>query len=211
MRSFTFLQAVVVRVEDLLGLLDVDLAGRVLGPRQYGQPLDVVARQRVVGGRRVHPAEAVQLLQRVLLDVLRHAGGFDLLLQLLDILLGLVLIAQLLLDGLHLLAQVVVALRLLDGVLHLALNLVAKLLDLDLLGEMAVQLLKARLHVGGLKQFLPLGRREERQARRDEVGEPRCLLDIDGDGLQVVRQRRRRGDDLAELADHISLQRLELG
>ncbi len=205
------LEAVMVGVEDLLRLLDVDLAGGVLGPRQNGEPLDVVAREGVVRRGGIHAAEAAELLERVLLDLLRHAGRFDLFFELLDVLLGLVGVAELLLDGLHLLAEVVVTLRLLDGVLHLALNLVAKLLDLDLLGEMAVQLFEPRLDVGSLEQFLPLGRCEERQAGGDEVGEPRRFLDIDGDGLQVVRQGRRRGDDLAELADDIALQGLELG
>jgi hypothetical protein len=69
-------------------------------------------------------------------------GGFDLLAQLLDLALALVLLAQLLLDGLHLLAQIVVALRLLHLVLHLGLDLGAQLLHLDLLGQVLVQQLQ---------------------------------------------------------------------
>ena len=48
------LQLVVILVEDLLGLADVDLGAGALGPRQHRQPLDVVARERVVGGHGRH-------------------------------------------------------------------------------------------------------------------------------------------------------------
>ena len=70
------------------------------------------------------------------------------LLQLFDVALAFVLLAQFLLDGLHLLAQVVLALRLLHVVLHFGLDLVAKLLDFQLLGQMLVDLLQAHAHVG---------------------------------------------------------------
>ena len=78
-----------------------------------------------------------KLLESLFLDVFGHAGGFDLLAQLLDLALAFVLLAQLLLDGLELFAQVVVALRLLHLVLHLGLDLGAQLLHLDLFGQMA--------------------------------------------------------------------------
>ena len=136
------LQLVVILVENLPGLADIDLRARALGPGQHRQPLDVVAGERVVGGHGRHARQPRQLLQRLLLHVFGHAGGFDLLAQLLDVALALVLLAQLLLDGLHLLAQVVVALRLLHLVLHLGLDLGAQLLHLDLLGQQLVQLLQ---------------------------------------------------------------------
>ena len=135
-------QLVVVLVENLLGLADVDLRAGALGPGQHGQPLDVVAGERVVGGHGRHAREPRELLQGLFLHVFRHAGGFDLLAQLVDLALALVLLAQFLLDGLELLAQVVVALRLLHLVLHLGLDLGAQLLHLDLLGQMLVQQLQ---------------------------------------------------------------------
>ena len=136
------LQLVVVLVQNLLRFANVDLRARTLGPGQHRKPLDVVARQRVVGRHRRHARQPRQLLQRLLLHVLRHARGIDLLAQLVDLALALVLLAQLLLDRLHLLAQIVVALRLLHLVLHLGLDLGAQLLHLDLLGQMLVQQLK---------------------------------------------------------------------
>ena len=71
------LEVVVVVVEDLLGLLDVDLGLRALVPGQRHQPVEVGAGHGVLGGRGRHLGEAVQLAQGLLLDVLRHARGFS--------------------------------------------------------------------------------------------------------------------------------------
>ena len=186
------LQAVVVLVEDLLRLQDVHLAGGRLRPRQHRQPLDIVARQRVVRRHRVHPAQPPKLLQRVLLHLLGHAGGFDLLLQLGNVLLRVVQVAQLLLDRLQLLAQIVVALRGLHRILHLGLDLVAQLLHLQLLRQVLVDALQPRGNVRRLQQLLLVGGGQERQRRGDKVRQPPRLLDVDRDGLQIVRERRRR-------------------
>ena len=180
------LQVVVVLVQDLLRLRDVHFAARALGPRQHRQPLDVVAGQRVVGRHRRHAREPVQLLGRLFLHVLRHAGGFDLLAQLLDILLALVHFAEFLLDRLHLLAQVVVALRLLHLVLHLGLDLVAQLLDLKLLRQVLVDPLHAGDDVRGLQQLLLLRRRQKRQRGGNEVHQPARIFDVQRDRLQLV-------------------------
>ena len=107
-----------VRVQNLLRLGNVHGLRRTLGPRQHRKPLDVVARQRVVGGRGIHAAQAAQLLERILLDLIGHSGVFNLFLQIGDVFLGIVLVAELLLDRLHLLAKIIVALRLLHGILH---------------------------------------------------------------------------------------------
>ena len=97
--------------------------------------------------------KAREFLHGLLLHVLGHAGFFDLLAQVFDFALALVLLAQLLLDGLHLLAQVVVALRLLDLVLHLALDLGAKLLDLQFLGQVLGKQLQPCGNARGFKQL----------------------------------------------------------
>ena len=153
--------------------------------------------------------EARELLQRLLLHVLGHAGGFDLLAQLFDLALALVLLAQLLLDGLHLLAQVVVALRLLHLVLHLGLDLGAQLLHLDLLGQVLVELLQALDDAGRFQQLLLVVGGEERQRRGDKIDQAARLFDVGGNGPQLVGQRRRLGDNLLELADHVAHQRFD--
>ncbi len=157
------LEVVVILVENLPGLGDVHFAARRFRPGQNREPLNVVARERVVGGHGRHARKAVELFQRLFLGLLGHTGGFDLFAQLFDILLALVLFAELLLDGLHLLAQIVVALRLLDLVLHFGLNLVAQLLDFELLGQMLVDPLQTHRNIGSFEELLLVGGRQERQ------------------------------------------------
>ena len=82
------LEAVVVLVEDLLGALDVPDLPRRLLPRHRQQPVDVVAGDRGLRRHRRHPFEALQLGEGLLLDLLRHAGGLDLLGEFLELLLG---------------------------------------------------------------------------------------------------------------------------
>ena len=205
------LQVVVIQVENLLRLGNVDFAAGGLGPRQHRQPLDVVAGERVVGSHGRHPREPVELLGGFLLHLVRHACGFDLLPQLLDVLLALVQLADLLLDGLQLFAQVVIALRLLHLVLHFGLDLVAQLLDFGFLGQMLVDALHAQHHIGRFQQFLLVGGRQERQRGSDEVDQASGIFDIQRDGLQLVGERGRGGDDLLELGNHIPLQRFQLG
>ena len=200
-----------VLVKNRLGLADVNLTARGLRPGQDREPLDVVAGERIIGGHGRHALEPAKLLEGFLLGFLRHAGGFDLLAQILDVLLALVDIAEFLLDGLHLLAQVVIALRLLDLVLNLGLNLVAKLLDLELLGKVLVDALQARGDVGRFEQLLLVGGGEERERRGNKVNEAPRILDVHGDRLQLIRQSRRGRDDLLKLRKNVALQRLDFG
>ena len=90
-----------------------------------------------------HLRQPIELAQRFLLHQLRHAGGFDLLGELLDFLGLIVAFAELLLNRLHLLAQEVLALVLADFRLHLRLDLRAELEDLELLDENPVQVVHA--------------------------------------------------------------------
>ena len=128
-----------------------------------------------------------------------------------DVALPLVLLAQLLLDGLELLAQIVVALRLLHLVLHLGLDLGAQLLHLDLLGQELVQLLQPVHDARRFQQLLLLVRGEEGQRRCHKVHQPGRLIDVRGDRLQFVGKRRRLGNDLLKLPDDIPHQGFELG
>ena len=160
------LQIVVVGIEDLLGFQNVHFHARRFLPRQHRQPLDVVAREAVVGGHRRHARQPAQFLQGLFLHVVGHARRFNLLPQLLGVARGFVLLAQFLLDGLHLLAQVVLALRLLHAVLHFALDLVAQLLNFQLLGQVLVDLLQAHMNVGRLQHVLLVARWTATAARR---------------------------------------------
>ncbi len=175
-----------VGVEDLLRLQDVDLDARRLLPRQYREPLDVVAREAIIGGHRRHARQPAKFLQGFLLHLVRHAGGLNLLPQLLGITRGLVLLTQFFLDGLHLLAEVVLALRLLYAVLHFALDLVAQLLDFQLLRQMLIDFLQAHVDVRGFQHVLLVACRKRRQRRSDEVHHASGIFNISGDGRQFV-------------------------
>ncbi len=136
---------------------------------------------------------------------------FDLLAQVLHVALALVLLAQLLLDGLELLAQVVVALRLLHLVLHLGLDLGAQLLHLDLLGQELVQQFQPVHDTRRFQQQLLVVGGQEGQGRGHKIHQPGRFFDVRRDGPQLVGERGRFGDDLLELADHVAHQGLELG
>ena len=121
------LEAVMVRVEHLLRLLEVVLDLGALAPRDRQHPVEIVAHDRGFGRHRRHLAQLLQLGDRLVARLLGELGVLDLLLELGEIVLA-VLVAQLLLDRLHLLVQIVLAL----GLLHLALDARADaLLDLQ--------------------------------------------------------------------------------
>ncbi len=75
---------------------------------------------------------------------------------------------------------------------------------------MLVDALQADGDVGRFEQFLLVVRGEEGQGGGDEVRQAAGLFDVDRDGLQVVGECGRAGDDLLELADDVALQGLEL-
>ncbi len=124
-----------------------------------------------------------------------------LLAQLFDLALALVLLAELLLDGLHLLAKVVIALRLLNLVLDFVLDFGAELLDLNLLGQVGIDQFEPGGDAGGFQQKLLVIRSQERQRGGDKIDQAAGLLDVGGDGAQLVGEGGRLGYDLLELAD----------
>ena len=105
------LEPVVVLVEDLLRFDEVELLVVVGLPRQADEPVEVGADDAGLGRRLRHLLEPAELLERLLGDLLGHAGRGDLVLVLVDLGLHLVELAELLLDRLELLAQEVLALR----------------------------------------------------------------------------------------------------
>ena len=125
-------------------MMSISASVRLFQGRRH-QPVEVGA------GVTVYSAAAGDILERrsssrmrLLLDLLRHARGLDLLAQLVVLALLVVAFAELLLDGLHLLAQVVLALVLLQLGLDLALDLVADLQDLQVLDQHLVEPLEPR-------------------------------------------------------------------
>src|SRR5690606_18418434 len=117
------LEAGVLLVEDLLRLREIDVLLGPLRPGERDEPVEIRARDGVLGGGDGHARQAVELAHRLLADRLGHAGRLDLLAELLDLLLLLVVFAELLLDRLQLLAQEVLALVATDLGLDLRLDL----------------------------------------------------------------------------------------
>ena len=155
------LEAVVVLVEDLGGLLDVELVvGRDV-PRQADEPVDVGPDDADLGRGGRDPAHPVDLLDRPGLDLLGHAGGLDLVAELVDLGLLRVVLAELALDRLELLAEDVLALGLVHLGLDLGLDPALELEDLDLAGEEVADELEA------------LGRRRPSRAA---PGAARCVM-----------------------------------
>ena len=93
-----------VFVEDLGGAFDVDLGAGGDGPREVGHPLEVGAGDAVLRRCLGHSGEALELAEGLSFDLFGHAGGFEFLAELVDILLAFVAFAKFLLDGLQLLA-----------------------------------------------------------------------------------------------------------
>ncbi len=75
---------------------------------------------------------------------------------------------------------------------------------------MLVDALHAQHDVGRLEQFLLIGRGQERQRRRDEVDQAARIFDVERNGLQLIGEGGRGGDDLLELRHHVALQCFEL-
>ena len=134
-------QPVVVLVEHLLGEGEVVLDLGLLRPRQVDQRVDVVAHDGGLGRHRRHQLQLLEFGVDLLLRLLRHLRGNDLLLELLHVG-ALFAVAELLLDRLDLLVQVVLALALFHLALDAATNALLDLEDVDLVLELLEQLLE---------------------------------------------------------------------
>ena len=122
-----FLQAIMIFVQDFFGARDVADFLRPLLPRHGQQPVEIIARDRRFRRHGRHRFQLFQFLDRLVAHILRHARGFDLLLQFVEF--ALFAAPQFFLDGLDFFVEVVLFLRLLhlpldprlDGAVHVEL------------------------------------------------------------------------------------------
>src|SRR6185503_1208093 len=75
--ALDLVEAVVVLIQDFPGFLNVYFLRLGALPGQLGEPLQVGAQHRAFGAALAHALQALELLHRVLVGVLGHAGGVD--------------------------------------------------------------------------------------------------------------------------------------
>ena len=201
-----------VLVEDRARLLDVELVLGLGGPRQRDEPVEVGARDRVLGRLRRHLAQPVELLVGGLAWPPRACPAASIRLRNSSIsCCAVVVLAELLLDRLHLLAQVVLALRLADLVGDLRLDAARDLLQLDLARDDLDELLDAVLDVVPLEQadLLLDGDVEHRSG---EVGQARRIAGAGGQDhlAEIVRDVLGVLHEPLELVDQAPHQRVEV-
>ena len=190
-------------------MLEVAILPCLLVPRDRDQPIEVVAGDGGLGRHRRHGFQALELLDGLLLDVLRHLRLFDFLLQLVDLAALLVLAAQFLLDRLHLLVEVVLLLRLLHLLFHARLDAAIDLELIDLDFEDAGDAIEALDRGDDLEQVLLLVDADE-QVRGDRVGELAGIVHADGGNHRVVLQVVRELHVLLEQRHHATHRRFDL-
>jgi hypothetical protein len=120
------LQAVVILVQDPLGVVEYDLVFGAHAPGQLDHVVEVGANHLVLGRLRVGTLQPVQLAIDFRTYIVRQLQLRDTLLQLFQIA-GLILIAQLALNRFHLFAQHHLALTLAQLLLHLLLDLLLRI------------------------------------------------------------------------------------
>ena len=195
------LEAVVILVQDFFGPFQVAALTGLFLPGHGNQPVQVVTRDRGFSRHRRHRFQALKLLNRFLLDVLRHLGRLDLLLQVVDLVALFILAAQFLLDRLHLLVEVVLLLRLLHLLLDARLDAAVYLELVDLDFENAGNAIQTFDRRNDLEQILLLVDADE-QMRRNGIGELAGVVNADRRDHRVVMQVVRQLHVLLEERDH---------
>ena len=165
-------------------------------PRQLDQPVEVGAHHRVLAGAFGHALEALQLLARLLLDLLGHLRLGDRLVELGDLARApsspspssfwIVRICS---------RSRCLRLRVVDRFLGALVDLARHLQHLDAVRQQLEQLVEPRLQVERLQQRLLLLGADVHQAG-DEVGEPRRALDALQRGDHFLGHLRQQLQDL---------------
>ena len=201
-------QAIVVLLQDLRRPGDVYVVLGLPGPGQLDEPVEVGADDAHLGGGGGHLRQPPHLLLRLLLHLVGHLGGADLLLQLVDLPGHEVALAQLALDGPHLLPQVILPLALVHLILHLGVDLVLQLQQVQLLGQEDAQLLQPGRRVEGLQDLLALGYVQLHDGR-DQVRQPARIVHVHGRHVGILGQRGAQFHTLFEEGQGGPSQRLQ--
>ncbi len=199
-----------ILVEDGARAGDVDRVGRLFPPRELDEPIEVRADHAVLGARRRHFREPVELAVGGLADFLGHLRFVDLLAQLVRLGLLRIGLAEFFLDRAQLLAQIELALVLLHLALDVGLDLVAELDDFELLRQEHRQLAHPLLGVALFEDRLPVGGLQAHR-RGDEVREEIGIGDVVDFHLHLARRLRQVAQQLREQPGEIAMHRDQIG
>ena len=200
---------VVVGVEHLARVREVEVVLGRHAPRQRGDPLQPGADHAVLGRGLRELLQPRELAVGLLAHDLGQLERGELLAQLVDLGLGRVALAELLLDRLQLLAQDVLALGLVHLGLDLRLDLGADLEHLELAREDLRQPPQPLGDVDLLEQRLALLGRDPQRAG-DQVRERARVLEVGHRHLQLLGQVRDLLDDAREHLLDVARERLQL-
>ena len=195
--------------EHLGRLLDLNTIFGGDVPRHRDQPINVRTNHTNLWRCRRDAAHAVELLECARLNVFGHAGGFDLLAQLIRLRLLRILFAKFALDRLELFAQEVFALALIHLGAHIRLNLPLDLENLNLSRQERCDVLESRNYIDRLKQLLALIGRHVRGVRR-HVGEQPWVANVLRSNSCLRWHRCARSDVRLHLRLHTAHQRFNL-
>src|SRR5258708_3335723 len=181
-----FLEAIMIFVQSFFGARDVADFFRPLLPRHGQQPVEIVARNGGLGRHGRHRFQFFQFLDRLVANFLRHARGFDLLLQFVEF--ALFAAAEFFLNGFDLFVKVILFLRLLHLALHARLDgaVHVELFDFDV--EHVADAIQALGGIEDLEQALLFFDREL-QVGGDGVGQLRRIFHAHGGDHGLVVQR----------------------
>ena len=169
-------------------------------PGQFDQPVEIGPHHPVFAGGFRHALQTPKLLARLVLDLLRHVGVADRLLELGDLgRLSFVALAELALNGRHLLAQQDLAVARVERRLGLAADLLRQPQNLDPMGEQPRHPLHPGADIHRLEDLLLLVRRRVHEGRH-HIGERAGRFDALDRHQQFVRRLRQELDGLDRLA-----------
>src|SRR6266404_488841 len=180
-------------VENFFGGFDVANLFRTLLPGHREQPVKIVAAHGGFRGHGRHQFEALELLDGLLVNFLAHAGGVDLLLQLVDF--AFFAAAELFLNGLELFVEVILFLRALHLTLDAGVDVAVDVQLFQLDFENVANAIEALKRVDGFEQIL-LFVDGELKVGGDGVREARRIVDTRGGDHGVVIQALRELDEL---------------
>ena len=189
-------EAVVVFVEDGAGVRDVEVVDGRLAPRQVEEGLDVGADDAELAARGLHLLQTAELLLDDLVDLVGHLLGVDAGLEIVEVAVVAVDLAELLLDGLVLLPEVVLLLVLIHLLFDLVLDLVGDLRDLELASEEGEDQLEPLFDVG-LAEHLLLLLDGDFEGVGGEVGEVDRVCDLVDHERRFARKLRHHAGHTA--------------